>query len=361
MLFSTRFNKNNSISKYIITRVVAFSVFIATFFSFFPHKASASISSIIYGLLGDEVNAKVMDDPGVKNSQNMLVLKAVINNDPKSNISTLEPAPVSQNALIAEIGPLGTSADVEEPINTQISVYTVRKGDSLSGIADLFDVSVNTILWANNLNKNSDLKEGQNLVILPISGIRHIVKSGDNINSIVSKYKADLDEVLKYNDITLNTKLKLGSIVIIPDGELVVPIKTKQVKGSMATNNPLHDANGPSYPGYYIRPVTGGTRSQGLHGYNAVDIAAPVGTSIMASAKGKVLISIVGGWNGGYGNFIIISHDNGTQTLYSHNSKNLVKAGDTVEQGDVIAKVGSTGHATGPHVHFEIRGAKNPF
>lgn len=361
MLFLSRLVIYNSRLKNVISVEVLVSILIALYTLFFPLNAKASVLSSIYSILGDEVNAKVSDDTSYKNSQNMTVLKAVINNDPKASLATLEPTPISQNALIAEVGPLGTASDIDEVVNTQISIYTVREGDSLSKIAELFDVSVNTIVWANNLNRNEGLKQGQNLVILPISGVRHQVKKGDTVSEIAKKYKADLDEILRYNDISINSKLIPGDVILIPDGELTTPIKSKPIKGSMATNNPLHDADGPLFPGYYMRPVVGGTRSQGLHGYNAVDIAAPIGTPIYASAKGKVILSISGGWNGGYGSFIIISHDNGTQTLYAHNSKNIVKLGDVVDKGDLIAKVGQTGHATGPHVHFEIRGAKNPF
>ena len=81
----------------------------------------------------------------------------------------------------------------------------------------------------------------------------------------------------------------------------------------------------------------------------------------MASASGEVIISRAGGWNGGYGSYVVIKHSNGTQTLYAHNSRNNVSVGDYVNQGDIIAFVGSTGKSTGPHVHFEIRGARNPF
>jgi murein DD-endopeptidase MepM/ murein hydrolase activator NlpD len=110
-----------------------------------------------------------------------------------------------------------------------------------------------------------------------------------------------------------------------------------------------------------MRPVAGGKKTQGIHGYNGIDIGAPVGTPIYASADGEVIISRSGGWNGGYGNYVVIRHSNGTQTLYSHNSKNAVAVGDTVKQGDIIGFIGATGKATGPHLHFEIRGAKNPF
>jgi murein DD-endopeptidase MepM/ murein hydrolase activator NlpD len=102
-------------------------------------------------------------------------------------------------------------------------------------------------------------------------------------------------------------------------------------------------------------------KSQGIHGYNGVDLAAPTGTQVLAAASGQVLISRFGGWNGGYGNYIVIKHSNGTQTLYAHNSANYVSVGQWVSQGDVIGLVGNTGKSTGSHLHFEVRGAKNPF
>ncbi|PIQ67135.1 MAG: hypothetical protein COV95_00370, partial [Candidatus Zambryskibacteria bacterium CG11_big_fil_rev_8_21_14_0_20_40_24] len=115
-----------------------------------------------------------------------------------------------------------------------------------------------------------------------------------------------------------------------------------------------------SYDGYYIKPVNG-RRTQGIHGYNAVDLGAPAGSPIFAAAPGVVIISRNSGWNGGYGRYIVIRHDNGTQTLYAHNSENIVYEGTSVVQGQVVGYVGSSGKSTGPHVHFEIRGAKNPF
>ena len=125
--------------------------------------------------------------------------------------------------------------------------------------------------------------------------------------------------------------------------------------------NPAHDTNGPDLGDYFLRPIAHGIVSQGLHGYNAVDLAAPVGTPIMASAGGVVIISKVGGWNGGYGNYIVISHPNGTQSVYGHESRNYVSVGQTVTQGQIIGLVGKTGEATGPHLHFEIRRARNDF
>ena len=326
----------------------------------YPETTHASLfSSIFNSVVGDQVYAKTLDIKDTQNSQNMFTLRAVTN--PSLAYSEDRTVLASENSLLAEIGPSGTIRELDDAVNnTQISLYTVRSGDTISQIAKMFNVSVNTIIWANSLGANPVIKEGQNLIILPISGVRHTVKKGETIKSIVARYKADLNEVLLDNDLTISSTLKDGDTIIIPDAE---PTEVRPIiKNGVKTTAKLHDANGPSYPGYYSRPIIGGRKSQGLHGYNGVDLAASVGTPIYASAGGIVIASMSnGGWNGGYGNYVIISHTNGTQTLYSHNSVNLVTVGQRVEQGDMIAKVGMTGKTTGPHVHFEIRGAKNPF
>jgi len=327
----------------------------------YPETTHAGLFSLFSDLTGDKASAKTLDMPTQLNSQNMALLQAAVNADP-SNSDEYTPL-MSGNALVAEIGPQGTISDVEDRISTEISLYTVKSGDTLSKIAEMFGVSVNTIIWANELGKNPILREGQMLIILPISGIKYTVKKGDTIRGIVMKYKSNLEEVLEYNDLNLTSVLAIGDVIVIPDAE---PTYTEvpKIASSRATvpTNKVHDANGPFYPGYYIRPVDVGKKSQGLHGYNAIDLAAPVGTPIHAAAAGTVIASMTnGGWNGGYGNYVIISHKNGTQTLYAHNQKNFVSVGDTVEQGQLIAKIGMTGKSTGPHVHFEIRGAKNPF
>ncbi len=102
-------------------------------------------------------------------------------------------------------------------------------------------------------------------------------------------------------------------------------------------------------------------RTQGIHGYNGVDLGASVGAPVRAAAGGTVMLSRSGGYNGGYGNYIVIKHPNGSQTLYAHLSSNAVAAGQVVTQGQTIGAVGNTGRSTGPHLHFEVRGGKNPF
>ena len=253
------------------------------------------------------------------------------------------------SALMPE-SPLSLLATDESEIvagKGDIAIYVVRDGDSLSGIAQMFDVSVNTIVWANDIHRATAIYEGQVLVILPVSGVKYEVKKGDTLASLAKRYHGDLEEIAKFNDLDPNGALALGTEIIIPDGEMVA------VEGSKGEV--------PLYVDYYLRPVRIGKKTQGIHGYNGVDLGAPTGTSVLASAAGTVMVSRSGGWNGGYGNFIVIKHGNGTQTLYAHNSQNLVKVGAKVVQGQVIGYVGSTGKSTGPHLHFEVRGAKNPF
>lgn len=261
---------------------------------------------------------------------------------------------VDGSAVSPEEGPAGTIADIQKPKNATISIYVVREGDTLSQVAAMFDVSVNTIMWANNLPRSTAIRPGQTLTILPVTGVKHTVKKGDTLATIAKRYHGDADEIAQFNDIT-NGVLTVGTEIIIPDGEVpaAAPVRVATASSGKAS---------PSYAGYYMRPIAGGVRTQGIHGYNGVDIAAPVGTPVLASAPGEVIIARDSGWNGGYGKYVVIRHDNGTQTLYSHESSVIVGVGQRVVQGQVIGYVGATGKATGPHVHFEIRGGpRNPF
>jgi murein DD-endopeptidase MepM/ murein hydrolase activator NlpD len=346
--------------EFILSFVVVFSPII------YPATVQAGFFSAVSQVFNSSASAKTKEDTVIRtNLQNMPLLQAPVNLDPKPYLTDASPVVVSDNALVAEISPRATIVDVNDVSNTLISTYVVRSGDSLAKIASIFNVSVNTIVWSNSLGSTPTLKEGQTLIILPISGVQHAVRKGETISGIVASYKADLNEVLEYNNLTLKDTLAVGDLLIIPDGEIRADVSAPATKTTSSKyvfkTNPVHGANGPYYPDYYMRPITGGYESQGLHGYNAVDLAAPKGTPIYASAAGVVIASMTGGWNGGYGNYIIISHSNGTQTLYAHNNENLVVPGQTVEKGQLIGKIGATGKATGPHIHFEIRGAKNPF
>ena len=329
-----------------------------------PKTAHAGFFSFLNDFGGEQVSAKETDKTGASNSQKMLLLEPALNSDPNPH-KNYENMPLAYgNALSAEIGPQGTVSDIENRVSGEISIYTVREGDSLSKIAEIFGVSINTIVWANELGKNPSIKEGQILVILPVSGVKYTIKKGDTIKGIAFRYKSNLEELLMNNDLSLSSVLTPGDTIIIPNAEpaYTEPKISKLAKVKTKTHiNPAHDTDGPFYPGYFIRPISGGVKTQDLHGHNAIDLAAPVGTIIRASAEGRVISSISNnGWNGGYGNYVIIAHPNGTQTLYAHNLKNFVTVGSKVEQGQMIAKIGMTGETTGPHVHFEIRNAKMP-
>lgn len=291
------------------------------------------------------------------NSQNMNLPEPATNINPSTKVT---PTVIIDGgeAILSEVGPSTSAPERVESSNNQISVYIVRSGDTMAKIAEMFDVSVNTLLWANDMTKSSTLKIGQTLVILPISGVMHTVVSGDTLSTIAKKYGGDITEIAGFNDLKVTDKLAIGDTIMIPDGQASSSLRPSSV--GLKTNS----NTSPSYEGYYQKPFNGGTRTQGIHGYNAVDYGMPKNSSIFSAAPGKVLISKNSGWNGGYGNYIVIQHPNNTQTVYAHLTSSTVSVGQTVDRGELIGYSGNTGRYIGPtgqHLHFEIRGAKNPF
>lgn len=269
---------------------------------------------------------------------------------------------VSDNALLPNASPMLAATggvDVGGADPDDISVYVIRKGDSISQIAEMFGVSVNTILWANDLKKGAKLEEGDTLLILPISGVQHTVAKGETLQSLAKRYQVDVLTITSFNGLAPDAKLAVGDELIIPDAEMPnddVSDAPKKSKGKSVVSKLKAIA------GYFINPVPELKRkSQGLHGpgNRGVDLAAPTGTRILASAGGTVILAR-NGWNGGYGNMVTVQHANGTKTLYAHMSKITTKTGAKVGQGEVIGYVGSTGRSTGPHLHFEVFNAKNP-
>lgn len=251
------------------------------------------------------------------------------------------------------VGPARLATEREVFENDQIQVYEVKVGDTLSDVAKMYDVSKNTIAWANDI-KNGKLVPGDTLVILPVSGVKHAVKKGDTVKTIAKKYKAVQGDILSFNDLEADSALNVGDVLIVPDGEVVVdaPVKVAVKKKKIYAS---------AGAGYYTRPIIGGVKTQGIHGANGVDIGAPVGTAILAAADGTALVAKNSGYNGGYGRMVIISHSNGTQTVYGHMSSVSIVTGQSVQKGEQIGASGNSGRSTGPHLHFEIRGAENPF
>ncbi len=254
-----------------------------------------------------------------------------------------------KDVLVANTGSLSGNIPIQTIDENGVSIYIVREGDTLSEIAELFNVSINTIKWENNLGKT--LRAGQELRILPLTGVSHTVKKGDTFSKIASKYSVEIEDITIFNDIDAKS-LKVGQKIIVPNGVKQTTSSRKTYSGTSRKIN-----NAPT--GYYIRPTNGrtsspfGVRRGGYH--YGIDIASPTGTPIVASASGTVVKTSCGS---GYGICTIIKHNNGTQTLYAHNSRLFVRVGDNVKQGQKIANVGSTGRSTGPHVHFEIQNIK---
>jgi len=291
------------------------------------------------------------------NLQTMSLLKPAMNISPTPARGGGDISIVDDIALVPQEGPSGTIADIEKPKNSTISLYTVREGDTLSRIAQMFEVSINTIRWANDIPLRDTIRPGQILTILPVTGVRYTVKSGDTLSSLAKRFDGDAEEIARFNGFADESSLAVGAEIIIPDGEIAIAVASPSPRPTSSTGAPT-----PTYAGYYMRPITGGVKTQGIHGYNGVDLAAPAGTPIVASSAGDVIVVRNSGWNGGYGVYVVIRHDNDTQTLYAHNSSNIVSVGQRVVQGQTIGYVGSTGRSTGAHVHFEIRnGPRNPF
>jgi len=296
-----------------------------------------------------------------KNSQNMTLAAAPLCANLNHGAEETEPIDTMEGSSLSaglSVSPAGNTDKLKvNPSGDQISVYVVHAGDTLSQVAQMFGVTANTVRWANDIPKGGSLKVGQKLVILPVSGLQYTIKKGDTIGKIAKNYSGDAQEIRDFNGIE-DSSLVVGDVIIIPNGvEAPTPVisKVKKIISGIISSD-----SGVQTGGYFIRPAKG-AKTQNIHGHNGVDFSGRGGSSVVAAAAGKVLISLSSGYNGGYGQYVVIQHSNGTQTLYAHLSANFVSAGDFVDQGQLIGNIGNTGLSTGPHLHFEVRGAKNPF
>lgn len=339
---------------------VLFVISLLTIFAAMPIPAHAwgGVSSFTERVKSIFIQKEEDDNLAESTTQTMALFKPNVV-ESATTASSAEELEEDASALRAVSGPMRISTeDIDFPTSDEISIYEVKKGDTIQDVAKLFNVSVNTIMWANNLSSRT-LKPGDTLIILPITGIKYTVKKGDTIKTLAKKYKADVGDIAKYNGIAEDGTLAVGDTVIIPDGEIEVIQPTKKASPKKPKILDFYANATPS--GLLVRPMVGGRKTQGIHGHNGIDIAATPGTPVVASGNGRVIAARVGGYNGGYGNMVIISHDGGVQTVYAHLREVTVSQGEVVTQGQIIGGVGNTGRSTGPHLHFEVRGAKNPF
>lgn len=260
-----------------------------------------------------------------------------------------------QTALLAFNSSENDFSNLEEDGKSNaIVTYTVQEGDTISFIASDFGISVNTIIWANNLKNINGIRPGDELKIPPVNGIIYKVKKGDTIESVAKKYSAEKDKIISFNFLPKNGSLQVGEEIIIPDGKISSLDRQDFISPTVKRFAYLPDF------GDFFRFPTIGFDWGRIHGRNGVDIANSCGTPIYASADGAATTTQPSGWNGGFGKFIKLIHANGTETVYAHLSKLIVGLGDTISKGQLIALMGSTGRSTGCHLHFEVHGAKNP-
>jgi len=239
----------------------------------------------------------------------------------------------------------------------EVIIYVVQPGDTVTGIAEKFGLRPETIQWSNSqLYPYPDLLYiGEELFILPLDGVYHKIEAGDTLASITEEYKVDPSVILEseYNDIADPETLVVGQMLVVPGGSKpyvaqVVYAGPPPAGATLGSGNFMWAVSGVITQGYW-------------GGHQAVDIGAPCGTSIYASDSGYVTAL---GWMAGYGNYILLSHGNGWETLYAHLSQILVRPETSVERGALIGRVGTTGRSTGCHLHFEIRqygNKRNPF
>ena len=242
---------------------------------------------------------------------------------------------------------------------TKTILYKVQPGDTVSTIARHFGLNVNTVLWANNLSSFSVIRIGDQLNILPSNGFLYKVRSGDTIGRLAQLYDTTAQKIINANNLNSAGTIAIGKQLIIPGTKVLAktPVKNttprsysaiKVIKDIVAAKKPIGNSN------KMLWPTEGRRITQYFTWHHhGLDIANRIGTPIYAADSGVVQIA-QGGWNGGYGNTILLNHGNGKQTRYGHASKLLVKKGEEVEKGQVIALMGSTGHSTGPHLHFEV-------
>lgn len=251
---------------------------------------------------------------------------------------------------------------IQERGRETIEQYTVVSGDTVLGIAEKYGLQPETIQWSNpGIEQNPDLlRIGDTLNIPPVDGVLHTVAPGDTLSSLASKYKVDIETISSFGLNNLadpNGALVTGQAIFVPGG--TKPFVPKAV---VAYSGPIPNSAAKG-SGSFGWPASGSITQRYWGGHPAIDVGSWTGSPVKAADSGYVVVA-GGGWNGGYGNHVIVDHGNGFVTLYAHLNSIFVRAGESVSRGQQVGTVGNTGNSTGPHLHFEIRYQgvpQNPF
>ena len=331
------------------------------------NKEEYGQNALIYKIIGIE-NTEFIEDTYTPADESQVYSYMGENSQVESDLFTESQRATQesddQNNNIA-MNPDGSSLSKPDMIDTaeakigskSIREYVVGEGDTISKIASKFSISVNTILWANNLAATSYIKAGQKLTIPPVSGVLHKIVRGDTAAKVATKYDASADTIISFNDLD-EKGLIAGQTIMVPGGRVIYTAKprTSVAQSSGRTGTQTYNAgNNIASTGKMLWPSSCQRISQYFRGWlhTGIDIACPIGTSVKAADSGVVVRVQYG--RTGYGYNVIISHGGGKQTLYGHLSRIDVEAGETVEKGEQIGLEGSTGRSTGPHLHFEVR------
>lgn len=259
----------------------------------------------------------------------------------------------SQNQSII-VGEDVLKTDISQKPRDKTIIYKVEKGDTISTIANKFGISGETVKWANDLTSDN-ITVGDELKILPVTGISYKVHKGDTVYSIAKAFDTDPQKIVDFpfNDFANPETFSLveGQLLLVPDG--VKPSEIQRV----APKRQTFIAQGPvsvSSAGF-TWPIRGTVGQFASWYHMAIDILSPVGTPIVAANSGTVSKVVTGGWDGGYGINIYVDDGNGIVTHYAHLNGVNASVGDKVTAGkSVVGWIGMTGRTTGPHVHFEV-------
>ncbi|MCL2008956.1 MAG: LysM peptidoglycan-binding domain-containing M23 family metallopeptidase [Synergistaceae bacterium] len=318
-------------------------------------KSGETLSDIVlmYGGITtqDVLRANELRDANRLSAQQILLIP----NSPERIEDTLEEVRTRKSRVVA-------MREQVEPL--KISSYVVAAGDSLWSIANSQNLEVDTLVGS-NVFKTSVLQPGVVLRVPNQDGIFYTFKSGDKIDNVAKRYRVSVDKIKKVNPTTDLYSLKAGNEIFLPGArpEAVAEAQPKKTGNATSANKSGSSSSSRSlrWPvmgrinspyGWRRHPIT---RRNDFH--TGLDIKAARGTVIRSAGDGVVAYA---GWMGGYGKVVVVQHANGRSTLYAHCSSILVSQGARVSSGQNIARVGSTGRTTGPHLHFEVRNGNSP-
>ncbi len=291
---------------------------------------------------------------------------------PDSSSAPPDVDPEVEGYLLAEDGFLTKTSSISE-VGTRSAfsqgiIHTVEPGESITSIAKMAFLKPETIRWANRLADSASVKPGQKLLLLPVDGVLHTVKRGQNLQTIADLYGVPAPVIASQNKIK-GGYLLAGQDLIVPGAKPIIEALPKPPKVAIGkpglalptTPNTVTKIPDKNYTieashGIFQMPCDCFyTQYFGVSHYG-IDIQHKGGAPIFAAEAGTVIRADYG-WNGGYGNVIEIDHGKGLVTLYAHNKELYVKKGDTVTRGQPISFMGNTGRVHGPtgiHLHFEV-------